>query len=81
MHAATSQHMGCYQECQQNHNKHLPQRIRPFRLWSFGMWQHAIARTGFITLNKPHASTFRIIQEYEVVIYLPNYTGSNLRRL
>jgi hypothetical protein len=57
--------MGCYQECQQNHNKHLPQRIRPFRLWSSGMWQHAIARTGFTTLKKPHASTFRIIQEYE----------------
>jgi hypothetical protein len=65
IHAATSQHMGCYQECQQHHNKHLPQRIRPFRLWSSGMWQQAIAQTGFTTLNKPHASTFRIIQEHE----------------
>jgi hypothetical protein len=65
IHAATSQHMGCYQECQQNHYKHLPQRIRPFRLWSSGIWQYAIAQTGFTTLNKPHASTFRIIQEYK----------------
>jgi len=56
--------MSCYQECQQNHNKHLP-RIRPFRLWSSWIWQHAIAQTGFTTMNKPHASTFRIIQEYE----------------
>jgi len=39
-------------------------------------WDVTIARTGFITLNKPHAPIFRIIQEYEGKTFpkmLPTY--------